>query len=219
MTRRAAASARTLNPTTIAFDATARFASVSLMPPAAAETTLTFTSSVVSCVRASRSASTEPCTSALTMMLSVLVSPSFICSKTFSSFDACCRASLTSRYFPCLKLAISRALRSSATTTASSPASGGPDRPSTSTGVDGPADGVSAPASSNSPRTRPNSWPARRMSPFASRPDCTSTVATGPRPRSIRDSTTTPRAGPSSAATSSSTSDWRLMASSRSSTP
>ncbi len=55
-------------------------------------------------------------------------------------------------------------------------------------------------------RTRPNSWPASRMSPTFRQPCLTSTVATAPRPFSRLDSTTTPAAGPSGTAFSSSTS-------------
>ena len=57
----------------------------------------------------------------------------------FSSFAACCLASLTSRNLPWRNSAISRALRSSPSTITSSPACGTSDRPWISTGIDGPA--------------------------------------------------------------------------------
>ena len=53
------------------------------------------------------------------------------------------------------------------------------------------------PFSSIIARTRPNTAPASTMSPRFSVPDCTSTVATGPRPLSRRDSMTMPLAGAS----------------------
>ncbi len=50
------------------------------------------------------------------------------------------------------------------------------------------------PLSSSIARTRPHSAPATTMSPCCSVPFCTSTVATGPRPRSSRLSITVPSA-------------------------
>src|SRR6266705_794908 len=55
-------------------------------------------------------------------------------------------------------------------------------------------------------RTRPNEVPASTTSPRLSVPDCTSTVATGPRPLSRRASITMPLAAASTGAFSSSTS-------------
>ena len=52
-----------------------------------------------------------------------------------------------------------------------------------------------APVSETSARTRPHSAPATTMSPPRSVPRCTSTVATGPRPRSSLASITVPSAG------------------------
>ena len=52
-----------------------------------------------------------------------------------------------------------------------------------------------APVSETSARTRPHSAPATTMSPTRSVPRCTSTVATGPRPRSSLASITVPSAG------------------------
>ena len=65
-------------------------------------------------------------------------------------------------------------------------------RPSTSTGVDGPATFTGRPRSSISARTRPTTGPAMMLSPTRSEPSCTSTVATGPRPRSSLVSSTVP---------------------------
>src|SRR3546814_1678535 len=59
----------------IAFDATARSTSDSLMPPIAVDSTLTLTSSLGILRSASVIASALPCTSALTMMLSDFCSP------------------------------------------------------------------------------------------------------------------------------------------------
>ena len=53
----------------------------------------------------------------------------------------------------------------------------------------------SRPVSEISARTRPHSAPATTMSPACSVPRCTSTVATGPRPRSSLASITVPSAG------------------------
>ena len=92
------------------------------------------------------------------------------------------------------KSVISRARLSFSTTTKSSPASGRPLRPSTSIGVEGPASSWYWPRSSTSARTRPHSPPVTKMSPISSVPRCTSTVATGPRPRSSLASSTTPSA-------------------------
>ena len=58
---------RTLKPMTIAFDATARLTSPSVMAPTPAWMMVTFTFSVDSLASASATASTEPCTSALMM--------------------------------------------------------------------------------------------------------------------------------------------------------
>jgi hypothetical protein len=88
--------------------------------------------------------------------------------------------------------ATSRAFFSSASTTTSSPARGTSDRPWISTGIDGPALCTGLPFSSSIARTRPYTAPATTTSPRFSVPDCTSSVATGPRPLSRRASITTP---------------------------
>ena len=80
------------------------------------------------------------------------------------------------------------------------------DRPRTCTGVDGPASLTCLPWSSMSARTRPQAAPATSGSPTLSVPCCTRIVATGPRPMSRLDSSTTPRARPSGLARRSSSS-------------
>ena len=67
-----------------------------------------------------------------------------------------------------------------------------PVSPSTSTGVEGPADFTGLPRSSISARTRPTTGPAMKLSPTWSVPSWTSTVATGPRPLSSLASSTVP---------------------------
>ena len=69
-------------------------------------------------------------------------------------------------------------------------------KPSTSTGTDGPASSTVSPESLISARTRPQAVPATTMSPTRKVPRCTSTVPTGPRPRSSLASITMPSAGP-----------------------
>ena len=95
------------------------------------------------------------------------------------SWPARCFARFGSR-----KLTICLALAVSVTTWKSSPASGSESRPSTSTGVDGSALRICAPRSFCMARTLPNTEPQMKKSPTRSVPLRTSTVATGPRPRS-----------------------------------
>ena len=85
--------------------------------------------------------------------------------------------------------------------------------------MEGPAVCTGRPASSSIARTRPNTDPVSTTSPRFSVPDCTSNVATGPRPLSRRASITTPRASASTGALSSSTSACSSTCSSRSSIP
>ena len=101
----------------------------------------------------------------------------------------------------------------------SSPAAGTSDSPWISTGIEGPADCTGLPFSSSIARTRPYTAPVRAMSPRFRVPDCTKSVATGPRPLSSRASMTTPLAGTPTGALSSSTSACRSSCSSSSSTP
>ena len=96
---------------------------------------------------------------------------------------------------------------------------GTPVKPSTSTGVEGPASLAWLPLSSISARTRANSVPATTMSPTLSVPRWTSTVATAPRPRSSLASMTRPSARPSRGTCSSSTSACSRMVSSSLSRP
>lgn len=165
----ALASARTLKPITTALDAMARLMSLSEMPPTAACTTCTRTSSVDSLVSDCTSASCEPWTSVLTISARVCV-PSPRLSNMDSSLAACWRASLTSRNLPWRNSAISRALRSSDSTISSSPAAGTSVRPWISTGIDGPASWMGLPFSSSMARTR-RSWrqPAPRRRDAACR--------------------------------------------------
>ena len=98
------------------------------------------------------------------------------------------------------------AVFSSGATTKRSPASATSERPSTCTGVDGPASLTWLPWSSMSARTGPRR-PRRPAGRRPSRvPRCTRTVATGPRPTSRWDSSTTPVARPSGLARRSSSS-------------
>ena len=82
---RAFRSGRTLKPMIVAVDAAASWTSLSLMPPTPRCTNDSFTSSRSSFLSDSVSASSDPCTSALRMRLSVAVSPRWICSKMSSS--------------------------------------------------------------------------------------------------------------------------------------
>ena len=94
--------------------------------------------------------------------------------------------------WPCRNVAIWRAFAASATCWKPSPGEGSDSRPSSSTGVDGPACLRLRPRSSISARTLPTTGPAITLSPTLSVPSCTSTVATGPRPRSSLVSSTVP---------------------------
>ena len=172
-----------------AFEAAAKVTSDSVRPPTPEATILTATSPVDNPFSESRSASALPCTSAFTnsWTRSALFSPMV---ENTSCMLVAFAASLTSRDFDCRCMATSRALRSLSTTNNSSPAFGAPDKPSTTTGMDGPAASTGCPASSNSARTRPNSWPMSSGSPNFNVPRSTSTVATAPRPFSRLDSMT-----------------------------
>ncbi len=137
-------------------------------------------------------ASTEPCTSALTTSCSSFMSPFCICSNRLSSvtfvralnfFSFCAlRRCATS----------SRARRSSVTASNLSPAWGTSSSPVISTGTLGPADWMGLPFSFAIARTFPTVVPATRMSPTCRVPFCTSMVATGPRPLSSLASRTVP---------------------------
>ena len=116
------------------------------------------------------SASSEPVTSALTMRLSVAVSPAWICWKMSSSLAPPLMA-WASRPMDATRSQCSRveatleAVFSSGATTKRSPEMATSDRPRTCTGVDGPASLTWSPLSSISARTRPQAAPATRGSP------------------------------------------------------
>ena len=187
-------SGRTLNAMMIAFDADASSTSDSFTAPTPAWMMRIFTFSSLSLASVSASTSAEPCTSALMMMGSSFMPPSAICACSDSSVRREPFAP-SARDFDCSSrnVAMCRALAASATWN-TSPGCGSPERPSTSTGVDGPADFVGFPRSSISARTRPTIGPAMNVSPTRSVPSCTSTVATGPRPLSSLASSTVPDA-------------------------
>ena len=113
------------------------------MPPTPRSTKPTLTSGRSSFLRLSVTASSEPCTSALTMRLSIACSPAWIWAKMSSSLAP---ELMTEASGPAgLPLPVARvsrppnvALRSSGATTKSSPASATSESPSTWTGVDGP---------------------------------------------------------------------------------
>ena len=139
------------------------------------------------------------------------VSPAWICWKMSSSLAPplmawASRPSEATRC-QCSRVAATlEAVFSSGATTKRSPAMATSERPSTWTGVDGPASLTCLPWSSMSARTRPQAAPATSGSPTLRVPRCTRIVATGPRPMSRLDSSTTPRARPSGVARRSSSS-------------
>ena len=167
------------------------------MPPTPLAITSTFTSSFDNLIKASAIASTEPCISAFRTTFNTFTSAAVMFSKIPSNDVFWRRANFTSRNFPCRNNATSRALFSSGTTIASSPACGIADKPNTSTGIEGPALSTKEPLSLTNARTRPYWKPAKIISPLRKVPRCTRMVATGPRPLSNRDSITTPLAAPS----------------------
>ncbi len=145
----------TLKPIIIASDTVASEISDSAIVPLAEWTTFTLTSSFESLVKESFRASIEPWTSALIMRFKSFTSPSCMRSYSLSrlsrldcasSFDRCfcCRCSLT-----CL------ASLSSLSAKNSSPAMGTPERPTISTGTEGPADSTCLPRSSSIARILP----------------------------------------------------------------
>ena len=115
--------------------------------------------------------------------------------------------------------AISRACASVSTTFRTSPASGVPFSPSTSTGVEGPAVEIRSPASLINARTLPHCSPTTKISPSFKVPFWTRTVATGPRPMSSWASITAPEAARVGLALSSKISDCSAIASSNRSKP
>src|SRR6056297_3631544 len=115
--------------------------------------------------------------------------------------------------------AISRACASVETTFRTSPASGVPLRPRTSTGTEGPASFTRSPLSLMSARTLPHCSPTTKMSPCLNVPFWTRTVATGPRPTSSCASITAPSAGRSGLAVISRSSACSAIASRSSGMP
>ncbi len=112
-----------------------------------------------------------------------------------------------------------RARRSFSTTRTSSPASGTPSKPSTSTGWPGIARFILLPMKSCIARTRPKCAPATSASPTRSVPRWIRTVTTGPRPGSSLDSITVPDASAPAFAFSSSRSVTTWIVSSSVSRP
>ena len=142
---------------TTADDALARLTSDSVMPPTPVEMTLTpDRCRSTACVSAFAIASTEPCTSALSTILTSLTSPALILSRMFSSDTRPLPASSFLRLRASCRCSTSAlAAFSSLTTLKISPASGTPSRPSTSTGVDGPASVIAWPLSPSMARIFP----------------------------------------------------------------
>ncbi len=188
-------SGRTLNAMMMALDADASSTSDSFTAPTPEWMMRTFTFSSVSFVSVSASTSAEPCTSALMMIGSSFMPPSAICACSDSSVRRPPFAP-SDRVFACScrNVAICRAFAASASAWKASPGCGRPVRPSTSTGIDGPAAFTGLPRSSMSARTRPTIGPAMKLSPTCSVPSCTRIVATGPRPLSSLASSTVPDA-------------------------
>ena len=134
-------SGRTLKPMMIAFDAEASSTSDSLMAPTPAWMIRILTFSSDSLVSVSASTSAEPCTSALMMIGSSLTSPSAICCLQRLERQARRLRAPSAFSFACVwrNSATWRALAASAIAWNVSPGCGSAARPSTSTGVDGPA--------------------------------------------------------------------------------
>ena len=215
----ATGSGRTLKPTIMALEALASMTSLSLMAPTAPWMMCTRTSSLESFSRDWRTASTEPCTSALTMIFSSFMSPSFICSNRLSRVTLVWELNCSSLRSLMRCSTSSRARRSSDTALKMSPPTGTSPRPVISTGTLGPASFTRRPRSSIMERTRPTVVPATMVSPAWRVPFCTSTVATGPMPLSRRASMTVPLAARSGLAFSSIMSAVSRIISSKSSMP
>ena len=152
---RALALGRTWKPMMMALEAAARSTSLSEIAPTARWITFTFTSSVESLMRESVRASIEPSTSALSTMLSSLKLPMAI-RRPISSRVMCWVVLMPWMRMSCSRLlAMSLASFSSSSTLKLSPAVGAPFRPSTDTGVDGPAASIFCPLSLNMAFTLP----------------------------------------------------------------
>ena len=188
------------------------------MPPTPANNMRTLISSVEILLSAVTIASTEPCTSPLITTGYSIARVADRLSNRFSRFGVTCAVrtlvDCSLRY-----KATSRARASFSTTVRTSPADGTPVRPSTSTGVAGPASATCCPFSLTKARTFPLCAPTTNMSPRFSVPRFTSTVATAPRPLSSCASTTTASAARSGLAFSSMTSACKASFSSKVSRP
>ena len=215
----ATASGRTLKPTIIALDASASITSDSLIAPTALWITFTLTSSFESFSSDCLTASAEPCTSALTIIWSSLISPSFIWSKRLSRVTLVCALKISSFLAAFLWSTRVLARRSSETASKISPPTGTSSRPVISTGTEGPASVTLSPLSFVITLTRPTQVPAMIVSPLWSVPFWTSTVAIGPLPLSSLASITVPFAALSGLALSSFISATRVTISRRSSRP
>ena len=152
----ALASGLMLKPITMAFDADARIISDSLIAPTPACMHLITTSSFESFKRLCLTASTEPCTSALMMILSSLRLPAWIWLYRSSS-DILCFVSARSFSLPCEIYVSDMVLASFSLSTAMniSPASGTVLRPWICTGVDGRASVTLSPLELVMARTLP----------------------------------------------------------------
>ena len=139
----------------MAFEAAASSTSDSEIWPTAEWITFTCTVSFESLMSEPDMASIEPSTSPLTMMFSSLNEPMAM-RRPISSSVTCFWVMMPCMRCSCSRLlAISRAERSSSITLKVSPACGAPFRPSTCTGVEGPASSTFLPFSSNIAFTRP----------------------------------------------------------------
>ena len=146
---RASLWARTLKPMMTAFEASASVTSDSVTPPTPPWMTRATTSSLPSFSTAAVIASTEPCTSPLRTIGSSLRPAAFrlLIMSESEVRTAGPRAAAFSRFWRSRYSVISRARASVSTTATRSPASGAPEKPSTSTGIEGPADSTVSPLS------------------------------------------------------------------------
>ena len=150
------------------------------MAPVAPWMTFNFTSSVLNLIKESTKASKDPCTSALTIIFSSFILPSLILSKRLSSLMESCLITVSSRVLVFLCSLMSLAFFSSGITIKSSPALGTPEIPYISTGMDGRADFIFCPLSSNIALTLPKLSPQTKKSPWLRVPLRIRIVAIGP---------------------------------------
>ena len=139
--------------------------SLSLMAPTPPWITRTRTSSLLSFSSEAFTASTLPCTSALTIRFRFFISPAWIWLNR-SSRDTLVTGALALAFSSALRCSTSsRASFSSATALNVAPAEGASLRPVISTGTLGPASVMRWPLSLTMARTRPTEVPAMMMSP------------------------------------------------------